>query len=171
MKPTTEHTEHTDSANSKPKKGRSPVSIARYVAVWLGLVVLAVFWNLVFPTTGVLGTIGGWLGIAALGMTLVAFLWNLVESVRSLYYLRRVDRRTFWHCIAWIVLGCGATIAFSRWREASRDRAYQEVARFAEIQAKHKPTPATPSPAEEKHAESAENAEPNPHAEPAEGAE
>jgi hypothetical protein len=28
--------------------------------------------------------------------------------------------------------------------------------------------PATPSPAEEKHAESAENAEPNPHAEDAE---
>ena len=31
--------------------------------------------------------------------------------------------------------------------------------------------PATPSPAEETHAESAENAEPKPHAESAEGAE
>ena len=98
------------------------------MAAWLGLVVLAVFWNLAFPGDGALGAIGAGLGIAALAMTGGAFLWYLVGEIRCQIDMFRADRRAFWYGVLWIVLVGFAVIAFSQWRERRRNEARREVA-------------------------------------------
>ena len=128
MNPTTEHTEHTDPATNERKKGRLPTTIVRYVAVWFGLVILAVSWKLAFPDEGVLGAIGLGLGIVALAMTGGAFLWYLVGEVRSQSWLFRVDRRAFWSGVLWTVLVGFVVIAFSQWRENRQNGARREIA-------------------------------------------
>ena len=81
-------------------KGNPLRNVLRFAAAWLVLVVLAVFWNLAFPSDGVFGTIGGNLGAAALAATVAVFLWYLVLEIRTDAWLFRVDRKAFWRMVA-----------------------------------------------------------------------
>ena len=110
-------------------KGNPLRNVLRFAAAWLVLIVLAVFWNLAFPSDGVFGTIGGILGAAALVATVAFLLWYLALEVKNDAWLFRVDRKAFWGMVATAVVVAVATIAFSRHRDVrQREAFWNEVA-------------------------------------------
>jgi len=123
MKATTEHTENTESS----KKSGSFKTILWCIAAWLGLFVLTVFWNLVFPPEGMFRAIGLFLSVVVVALSVIIILGYVVSEGLSMSYLWRVDRKSFWASMAWIILASIATVAFLEIQNSRREERIRQI--------------------------------------------